>query len=94
MSRSLDAGVPCSAIYDTADLFSDPHLQARGFVEHVEHPVEGDVTLLGQPFRLSESKVATRAAPQLGEHTDEVLRAELGLDEQALAGLRESGAIC
>ena len=89
-----EAGVPCSAIYDTADLFSDPHLRERGFVEHVEHPVEGDVTLLGQPFRLSESKVPTRAAPQLGEHTDEVLRDELGLDEQTLAGLREAGAIC
>jgi formyl-CoA transferase len=89
-----DAGVPCSAIYDTADLFSDEHLKERGFIHHLEHPVEGEITLLGQPYRLSESDVPITPAPQFGEHTDAVLTDDLGLDASKLDALRESGVIC
>jgi crotonobetainyl-CoA:carnitine CoA-transferase CaiB-like acyl-CoA transferase len=93
MHTLAGAGVACSAVYDTADLFRDPHLNARGFIQRVEHPVEGEVTLLGQPFRLSGSHVPVRPAPRLGEHTHEVLAAELGLDGDALAALEAAGAI-
>lgn len=87
------AGVPCSAVYDTVDVFHDPHLQARGFVQTIEHPSVGPVTLLGNPLRMSGSQVPLRAAPALGAHTREVLRDDLGLDEAAIAALREAGAV-
>jgi crotonobetainyl-CoA:carnitine CoA-transferase CaiB-like acyl-CoA transferase len=87
------AGVPCSAVLDTRDLFENPHLQARGFVKHVEHPVLGEIPLLGWPARLSKSRVEIEPAPLLGEHTAEVLRGELGLDEETIAGLGVSGVI-
>ena len=88
-----DAGVPCSACLDTADLHHDKHLKARGFIHEVDLPVHGKVPMLGFAPRLSESEFKIRPPPRLGEHTDEVLGSELGLDAEALSQLRESGAI-
>jgi formyl-CoA transferase len=88
-----EAGVAASAVLNTMDLFHDPHLAARGFVEQVEHPVEGTVTLLGSPIRMSESAVALQPAPILGAHSDEVLISELGLSEEELSRLRDEGVV-
>ncbi len=79
MSELAAAGVPASAVYDTSDLFRDPHLLERGFVHEVEHAALGRVRLLGFGPRLEKSPVELRAAPLLGEHTREVLAEELGL---------------
>ncbi len=84
------AGVPCSAILDTHDLYRDPHLLERGFIEKVEHPDRGEVPLLGFPARMSESMVTFERAPYLGEHTDQILSDELGLDGEAIRKLREA----
>lgn len=87
-----EAGVPASAVFDTVDLFADPHLNERGFIEHIAHPVEGDVTLLGSPIRMSDSPVEFRRPPLLGEHADEVL-GELGWSADAIAALRAEGVL-
>ena len=88
-----EAGVPCSAVLDTRDLFEDPHLLERGFIETVEHEEQGPLRVLGCPVSLSASPVEHRAAPLLGRHTVEVLREELGLDVAQLRDLRAKGAI-
>ena len=88
-----EAGVPCSAILDTKDLYEDPHLRERGFVESVEHRELGEAPLLGFPTRMSASRVEPKRAPYLGEHSDEVLRADLGLDDAALGALHEDGIV-
>jgi formyl-CoA transferase len=88
-----EAGVPASAVLDTQDLFQDPHLLERGFVHQVDHGELGVKPLLGWPARMSASNVALRRAPDLGEHTDEVLAAELDLDEAARDRLRGEGVI-
>jgi formyl-CoA transferase len=88
-----EAGVPASAVLDTQDLFKDPHLLARGFVHQVDHGALGDKPLLGWPARMSASEVPICRAPELGEHTDEVLKAELGVDDEGLARLRQAGVI-
>ncbi|MFP8881421.1 MAG: CoA transferase [Myxococcota bacterium] len=93
MRRIAGAGVPCSAILDTRDLFKDPHLRERNFIETIEHAQHGTVELLGSPIRLSASAVALQAAPLLGEHTAEVVTEDLGLDSHELAALRAAGAI-
>jgi formyl-CoA transferase len=87
------AGVPCSATLDTRDLYDDPHLNERGFVKRIEHPEHGDVRLLGFAPRLSESEVPLARAPLHGEHTREVLSAELGIEPAELAALLEEGVI-
>lgn len=87
------AGVPAGPVLDTCEVFEDPHLLARDFIKHVEHPVHGKVRLLGFPPRLSASEVPIQAAPLHGAHTDEVLRAELGLGDDELGDLRTRGVI-
>ena len=49
--------------------------------------------MLGFAPRLSASQVALRQPPRLGEHTDALLAAELGLSGERLASLRGAGAI-
>src|SRR5690606_29926720 len=93
MHALAEAGVAASAVYDTADLFRDPHLRERGFIQQVDHPVEGPVTLFGSPLRLSESQVPLTPAPSLGEHTTEVLCADLGLTPEEVEALRGDRAI-
>ena len=87
------AGVPCGAVNDSRDLFADPHLRARGFVVELEHEVHGRVAHLGNPLRLSESRVPLRAAPGLGAQTSEVLRSDLGLSDTELGRLKDAGVI-
>ena len=85
--------VPAAPLRDVREVLSDPHLHARGFLTH--HTTEaGDVVLPGSPMRYAGSAMRSLSAPPgLGEHTDEVLRELCGLDEQALADLRRTGAI-
>jgi formyl-CoA transferase len=87
------AGVPCSAVLDTQELYHDPHLLGRDFVKTVEHRDLGEAPLLGFPTRMSKSSVEIERAPYLGEHTDQVLTEDLALDLDALARLREIGAV-
>ena len=82
MTLLSEAGIAASAVMDTQDVFHDPHLQARGFVQEVPHPEHGTVLLLDKPFRLEKSDVPLQAAPVLGADTDSVLGAELGLDRR------------
>ena len=93
METIASAGVPCGACLDTAELHHHPHLLARGFVHELDLPVHGKVPMLGFPPRLSASKVEMTAPPRLGEHTDEVLAAELGLSADDLTAMRDSGVI-
>jgi crotonobetainyl-CoA:carnitine CoA-transferase CaiB-like acyl-CoA transferase len=88
----LDAGVPAGPINDYAQVFADPHTQARAMMVEMEHPVEGTVRGLGIPVKLSGTPgQIRRAAPLLGEHTAEVL-AELGCSEEEIAALEAATA--
>jgi formyl-CoA transferase len=93
MHTLAPAGVPCSAVFDTADVINDPHLRARGMIVDVDHPDAGRFTMPGCPLQLSESPAAVRAAPLLGEATAEVLSRLLGLDAAAVADLRARGIV-
>lgn len=93
MHTLCEGGVPASAVFDTTDLFNDPHLAARGFLHKIQHEELGEVPLLGWPARLSESQVPIVAAPLLGKHTVEVLTDDLGIDAAELTRLREAGIV-
>jgi formyl-CoA transferase len=80
-------GVPVGAVYDSSDIFSDRHLHARGQIITYEHPTRGEVQMPAPPVHLSKNDTPVVRAPLLGEHTFEVLRAELGLDEARLCAL-------
>ncbi|MBM3139569.1 MAG: formyl-CoA transferase [Chloroflexi bacterium] len=93
MAELGDVGVPAGATLDTRDLFTDPHLTARGFVHRVQHPTEGEIPLLGWPARLSRSRVPLAPAPLLGQHTEDVLAQELALEGAEIERLRASGVV-
>jgi crotonobetainyl-CoA:carnitine CoA-transferase CaiB-like acyl-CoA transferase len=83
----VEAGVPCGPIHDYRQVFEDPHTQAREMEVRLEHPVEGTISALGIPVKLSDTPGSIRRpAPLLGEHTAEVLR-EAGLSDAEIAAL-------
>jgi crotonobetainyl-CoA:carnitine CoA-transferase CaiB-like acyl-CoA transferase len=84
------AGVPCSYVFDTMDLFEDEHLKERGLVQTVQHPVAGPVQLM-RPAMIMPGLEPIERSPLLGEHTDEVLSEFLGLDAAALDALATEG---
>ena len=88
-----EAGVPAGYVFDTHDLYTDPHLASRDFIQEAEHPEAGTLRLMRWPPRMSASEVPIVAGPLLGEHTAEVLRDDLGLTDGEVDGLREVGAI-
>ncbi len=88
-----EGNVPVGKNFDTHDLFHDEHLTQRGFVHELEHPEHGDIRLLGWAPRMSESSVPIERAPLMGEHSDEILAADLGFTPDRLAQLREAGVI-
>ena len=74
VARLEEAGIAAGPIHDYAEVFADPHTQARGMEVTMEHPEEGTVRGLGIPVKLSDTPGSVRrAAPLLGEHTEEVL---------------------
>jgi formyl-CoA transferase len=88
-----EAVVPASAVFDSVDVFNDPHLKERGFFETVQHPVAGAVRLMTSPLRMSGSKTDIARAPLLGEHSEQVLRSELGLSDDELKSLQKQGIV-
>ena len=86
------AGIPCSAIYDTKDIFNDRHLQERKFIKRLDKDGK-QYDLLGQPFKLSKSEVDIELASELGEQSKEILRDILKLDENDINDLLNSKAI-
>ena len=87
-------GVPCGPINNIKQVFDDPHIKARGMRVEVDHPRGGKISMLANPARLSVTPASyDRVPPQLGEHTHEVLRSVLNLDDQAIEALTSAGVI-
>jgi crotonobetainyl-CoA:carnitine CoA-transferase CaiB-like acyl-CoA transferase len=94
LARLEAVKVPAGPINNLAEVFADPQVQERAMVTHWEHPSQKDLRLVSSPIKLSETPVQQqRPPPLLGQHTDEVLRDLLGLDEAQIKALRASGAV-
>lgn len=88
-----EAGVPAGPIYDMADVYADPQVQARDMMVEMDHPTAGRVKNIGVSVKLSDTPGSVRSpSPLLGQHTDEVL-SEMGCSDQEIARLREAGAV-
>lgn len=88
-----DAGVPCGPIYDMAQVWSDPQIQARDMRVDLEHPTAGTIGNIGLAAKLYGSPGAIRtAAPALGQHTREVLAAA-GYSDAEIDDMYASGAV-
>lgn len=88
------AGIPCGPINDLGQALTEPQVLAREMVVDIHAPVAGPTKVTGVPIKLSATPGAVRTPPPaLGQHTEEVLEAVLGLDEAQRSALREAGAV-
>lgn len=87
-----DAGVPCGACQDTAEVLADPHLKAREMVVELEEPASGRTyQTIGCPVKLSDSPAVLSRPPKLGEHTEGLLGELCGLSAADVRRLKEGG---
>jgi len=85
------AGVPCAPISDYGEVFTDDHLEQRGFFWDAPHPRLGPVRQLGSPMRLSRTPVRRdTAGPLLGAGTRRALE-EAGIPAAQIDDLLVSG---
>lgn len=89
------AGVPCGPVYSIGEAMQDEQMQSLGMNIPVDHSKLGPFEILGQPLSLEGSggrPGARFAAPDLGEHSDEIL-STLGYDRAAIGSMRSRGVI-
>ena len=94
MAMCQAAGCPVTAVFTVEEAAEHEHLRARDYMVELDHPALGRVKGLGAPFKLPASPGGpVRAAPLLGQHTDEILKSRLGVDAGEIAKLRASRVI-
>jgi crotonobetainyl-CoA:carnitine CoA-transferase CaiB-like acyl-CoA transferase len=87
-----ETSVPTNLVNTLEDLVDDPHLNAVGFWEVVDHPTEGKIRMTKFPVSFSETPAdVRRLPPRLGEHSIELLK-EAGLSQAEIDAMLESGA--
>ena len=93
--EALEAiGVPCGPVNTVDKVANDPQVLARDMIAEVEHNTTGTVQIPGIPIKLSETPGQIDApAPNLGEHTSEVLIDLLGLGAEEVNQLKQNGIV-
>jgi crotonobetainyl-CoA:carnitine CoA-transferase CaiB-like acyl-CoA transferase len=85
------AGVPVVPVRHFKEMFDDPQIAANELIAEVVHPEFGKVRQTGMLTKFSSTEAhIDRAAPLLGQHTDEILREYLGYDSAKIAALHQS----
>jgi crotonobetainyl-CoA:carnitine CoA-transferase CaiB-like acyl-CoA transferase len=90
------AGVAAGPCFHSADVITDPHLEARHMIVEMQRVdgVEQPVLIPGNPVKLSKvAEGPEERVPWLGEHTRTVLRDELGLTDADVDGLVSEGVV-
>lgn len=95
VERLNAVGVPCGPIHDIGQAFEDPQVKHLRMTRPARHAVLGSIDLLRSPINLSSvahPEQFHHAAPDPGEHSDELLR-ELGYDGGAIERMRREGVV-
>ena len=85
--------VPCGPVLSMKELAEEPSLRTTGTVVEVDHPKRGKYLTVGNPIKLSDSPSDVKRSPMLGEHTDEVLKSVLGMNDDEISAAKAQGAI-
>ncbi len=94
LERLAEAGVPSAPVNNIEEVSRNPHLAARNMIVNAEHPSFPGLIVPGSPLKSVNSNATPNTrAPELGEHTEQVLSDMLGYDSKRLAQLRNSGII-
>jgi len=89
-----EVGVPCGPLYTIDQVFADPQVEHLEMARPVHHPKLGDMKVVGQAINMNRTPepAELRPTPDLGQHTDEVLR-DLGYNDAAIADLRARAVV-
>ncbi len=88
-----EVDIPVGPILSMKEIAEEPSLRQTGTVVEVDHPGRGKYLTVGNPVKMSNSPCEVKRSPLLGEHTNEVLKKELGYSDKEIAEIRMSGAI-
>jgi formyl-CoA transferase len=88
-----EVDIPVGPILSMKEIAEEPSLRETGTVVEVDHPGRGKYLTVGNPVKMSDSPCEVKRSPLLGEHTDEVLKKELGYSDKEITEIRMSGAI-
>lgn len=87
-------GIACGPVNTIDKVVADPQVLARGMIVEVQHPKVGNFKVVNTPINLSRTPCKPeRACPDLGEHTEEILRHLLGMPQEQIYDLRKSDVI-
>jgi crotonobetainyl-CoA:carnitine CoA-transferase CaiB-like acyl-CoA transferase len=93
MEIFLPHGLMFCSVQTIEDVKTDPQALVNDFVVPFEHPLQGKVQIPGYPIKFSGCSAGTKsAAPQLGEHTDDILQG-LGYSARDLEELKKEGVV-
>ena len=94
ISRFEQEKIPCSPVQTVEQLVQDQQIKAMDLLLPEDRHGGNCMTLLGIPLEMTGTPSAPGSRPpKLGADTDEIFRERLGLDEAALAGLRQDAVI-
>jgi formyl-CoA transferase/CoA:oxalate CoA-transferase len=86
--------VPHAPLLGITAALTHPHAKAREMLTTVTHPTLGAIPMVGRPIKFPDApQEPLESPPVLGQHTADVLAAELGYTSETIAALRKSGAI-
>jgi len=86
--------IACGPINTLAQVFADPHVVARGMRVKMDHASGQEIEVIANPVKMSATPADYRVPPPtLGQHTDEVLRGLLGMNDAEMAALKEKGIL-
>ncbi|OGO49452.1 MAG: hypothetical protein A2148_08220 [Chloroflexi bacterium RBG_16_68_14] len=93
MTLLAEADCICAPVATYEDLVNDPQVRANEYIIEVDHPTRGRMPVVGVPWHFSETPAQVAAtAPELGQHTEEILL-DLGYSWEQIEALREQGVL-
>ena len=89
-----EVGLACSPIHSISDLATDPQVLENEYIVDFDHPVLGQIKLPFLPIKLSKTPAELKnRAPELGEHTEEILIEVCGYNWEEITELKEQEVI-
>jgi crotonobetainyl-CoA:carnitine CoA-transferase CaiB-like acyl-CoA transferase len=85
--------IPCGALKTVDRVLEDPQVRHRNMVVKIEIPEGGETEAIGNPVKAEDVEQEYRFSPELGEHTEQILSGVLGMGNDEIEELRNSGVI-
>jgi crotonobetainyl-CoA:carnitine CoA-transferase CaiB-like acyl-CoA transferase len=93
LERLNGAGCICTPVQTPKQVADDPQALANNYFVRMNHHLFGETKMVGFPWSFSDTPASCRRpAPELGEHTEEILN-DLGYTAEEISNMRKDGII-